>query len=414
MPLPSQSSRQMLGFRSPMTRRSRRRPVPMAIAGVAAILCVSLLYVAVRPLFGSPSAAGGAEVGSGDGAPQTENPSHTPTLAPRTEAARPTEPERRPDRQTGTPENRQANASGNTTRPGATPAATPGVATPSPTAPAQEPTPREPQREVQSPAAETSSDTATAIRAAEAEVEANRPTVAREILLRALARTGVSERDAARLRDRIGTLNDEILFSPRQYPDDPITESYRVQGGDSLSRIAGRQGLGVDWRLIQRINAMSTTAIREGQTLKLIRGPFHAVVDKSDYRLDLYAGPPDNINEWVFIRSFRVGLGEGDGTPVGDFVVKRNSRLINPVWVNPRNGQRFAADDPENPIGERWIGIRGVGDSVVHEGFGIHGTIEPDSIGQQRSMGCVRMLSGDVELVYEMLAEEISRVLIVP
>ncbi|MCA9287096.1 MAG: LysM peptidoglycan-binding domain-containing protein [Phycisphaerales bacterium] len=414
MPLPSQSPRQMLGFRTPMMRRSRRRSVPMAVVGVAAVLGVALLYVVVRPLFGSPSTAGGAEVGSGDGAARAENPSHTPTLAPRNEASRPAEPQRRPDRQASNAASTQANPSGNTTRPGA-PTNT-GATTPVSATPAQEPGSRETPREapIPSAASESSSDVATALRAAEAEAEANRPTAAREVLLRALARTGVSDRDAARLRDRIGALNDEILFSPRQYPDDPITESYRVQGGDSLSRIAGRQGLGVDWRLIQRINAMGTTNIREGQTLKLIRGPFHAVVDKSDYRLDLYAGPPDSINEWVFIRSFRVGLGEGDGTPVGDFVVKRNSRLINPVWVNPRNGQRFAADDPENPIGERWIGIRGVGDSVVHEGFGIHGTIEPDSIGQQRSMGCVRMLSGDVELVYEMLAEEISRVLIVP
>ncbi|VAX39224.1 hypothetical protein MNBD_PLANCTO03-764 [hydrothermal vent metagenome] len=39
--------------------------------------------------------------------------------------------------------------------------------------------------------------------------------------------------------------------------------------------------------------------------------------------------------------------------------------------------------------------------------------MEPSSIGQQKSMGCVRMLSGDVELVYEMLVEGISRVRVV-
>jgi lipoprotein-anchoring transpeptidase ErfK/SrfK len=38
-------------------------------------------------------------------------------------------------------------------------------------------------------------------------------------------------------------------------------------------------------------------------------------------------------------------------------------------------------------------------------GYGIHGTIEQDSIGRQASMGCIRMRPDDVALVYEMLSE---------
>ncbi|NBQ16587.1 MAG: hypothetical protein EBU31_18715 [Proteobacteria bacterium] len=48
------------------------------------------------------------------------------------------------------------------------------------------------------------------------------------------------------------------------------------------------------------------------------------------------------------------------------------------------------------------------------EGYGIHGTIDDDSIGQQRSMGCVRMHAKDVELVYELLTEPNSTITIAP
>ncbi|CAN0592015.1 unnamed protein product, partial [Laminaria digitata] len=60
-----------------------------------------------------------------------------------------------------------------------------------------------------------------------------------------------------------------------------------------------------------------------------------------------------------------------------------------------------------------WIGLTGVGQYSDLESYGIHGTIDPDSIGSDESMGCVRLAKGDIDVVYELLAEHISRVLIV-
>jgi lipoprotein-anchoring transpeptidase ErfK/SrfK len=125
-------------------------------------------------------------------------------------------------------------------------------------------------------------------------------------------------------------------------------------------------------------------------------------------------GPPDKQDEWVYVKSFKVGLGEANGTPVGTFVVKKGSKLIDPPWINPHTGEKFAGGDPKNPIGHRWVGLEGQGDSAQHTGYGIHGTIDPDSIGQQRSMGCVRMATGDIELVWELLGQQVSVVKIVP
>ncbi|MEM1330664.1 MAG: LysM peptidoglycan-binding domain-containing protein [Planctomycetota bacterium] len=238
---------------------------------------------------------------------------------------------------------------------------------------------------------------------------------ARTLLNGPLVTGRLSPAQERQARDKLSRMNNDLFFSPRVTPGDTFVERYTVQSGDSLQRIAQRQGLGVDWRLIQRVNRINDPRrIRVGQSLKLVRGPFHCVVSKSAFRADVFAGPPDFPEEWVYVRSFQVGLGEDNGTPLGDFVVRRNSKLVDPYWVNPRTGERFAAEDPENPIGEHWIGIEGVGEFAVHTGYGLHGTIEPDSIGSEASMGCVRMGSDDIAFVYELLEEEISRVVIVP
>lgn len=238
------------------------------------------------------------------------------------------------------------------------------------------------------------------------------PVQARAVLSRAYHKAAAPDQD--RIRQKLTKVNDDLVFGPRIVAGDPLVEQYSVKSGDSLVRIGRARGLAVDWRFIQRINGVDPSKLRVGQKLKLVRGPFHAVVHKGDYRLDLFQGPPDDPANWIFIRSFPVGLGEGNSTPPGTFVIRRDSKLINPHWVNPRTGEKFDADDPKNPIGERWLGFEGVGESSALTGYGLHGTIEPDSIGKQKSMGCVRMGDSDIELAYAMLEEQISVVKIVP
>ena len=81
-------------------------------------------------------------------------------------------------------------------------------------------------------------------------------------------------------------------------------------------------------------------------------------------------------------------------------------KLANPAWCNPVTHQRYAADDPANPIGEYWLGLEGLtGEAVGKMGFGIHGTIEPDSIGRNASLGCVRLRPADIAALYTLLVE---------
>ncbi len=241
------------------------------------------------------------------------------------------------------------------------------------------------------------------------------PVAARQLLARALIDPRTPEPERSVLRDELTRLNEDLVFSPRIVKDDPFVGVYAVQSGDALEKIARKENLATHWRLIQRVNRLANAdRIQLNQKLKLVKGPFHAVVIKSAFRMDLYMGDAARPQDWVYARSFRVGLGEGGSTPTGDFLVKRGSKLENPYWTNPRTGERFSKDDPKNPIGERWIGLEGIGESAASTGYGVHGTVDPESIGREMSMGCVRLGSEDVELVYDLLGEGASVVRIVP
>ncbi|MFO0832436.1 MAG: L,D-transpeptidase family protein [Phycisphaerales bacterium] len=217
------------------------------------------------------------------------------------------------------------------------------------------------------------------------------------------------------LRSKVQQMNDTLVFSPTVDPTDTLVESYKVQSGDALAKLPRKRELATDYRLIQRINRISNpNALRLGQTIKLVRGPFHAVVNKGEFRVDIYAGSPDRAADWLYIKSYKCGLGEGNSTPVGNYVIKKGSKLVNPYWTNPRTGEKFDKDDPKNPIGEYWLGWQGVGDSASTTGYGFHGTVDPDSIGQQKSMGCVRFGAEDIAQIYELLVEDISVVRVLP
>ena len=159
--------------------------------------------------------------------------------------------------------------------------------------------------------------------------------------------------------------------------------------------------------LLQQINELERPEfIRAGQRLKVIEGPFDAVIRKSQHRMDIFL-------KGQFVRSYRVGLGAGAGTPLGKWEV--TTKLSDPEWTDPRSGQYYAADDPRNPIGEYWIGLDCIaGDCIGDSGYGIHGTIEPESIGADMSMGCVRLLPDDIREVYQLLVRRHSTVDIVP
>ena len=239
------------------------------------------------------------------------------------------------------------------------------------------------------------------------------PVAARASLTRLLEGSATTDADRLKAYDAINKVNAMLTFSERVLANDPYAKQYTVKEGDSLSNIRKSLNLNCEWRFLQRINHLPTErSIRIGQVLKTPTGAFHGEVRKSEFRLNIFEGDgPDR----VMVASYPIALGEFNSTPTGAFAIRPRSKLIDPEWRNPRTGQHFESNDPANPIGERWIGLKGIEPHNKNfEGYGIHGTTDLGSIGKQASMGCVRMLPQDVEVVYELLTEPNSIVTIAP
>ncbi|HVT88843.1 MAG TPA: L,D-transpeptidase family protein [Tepidisphaeraceae bacterium] len=253
----------------------------------------------------------------------------------------------------------------------------------------------------------------TAIADAKAKQDAGDLIAARKILNNALLSGTLSEADAESVKKTISQLNQTLIFSPQKFAGDEYATSYTVQSGDLLTKIALPHE--IPWEAILRFNGMTDAKkLRAGQTLKIVQGPFNAIVTKSKFTIDLYLGPPGEKGS-MFITQLPVGLGREDSTPTGTWICEAGKKLKRPTYYNPRaTGDRIIAqDDPKNPLGTRWIGLTGInGRAVGQESYGIHGTIEDDSIGKQASMGCIRMHNADVELVFDLLADGKSIVVV--
>lgn len=93
--------------------------------------------------------------------------------------------------------------------------------------------------------------------------------------------------------------------------------------------------------------------------------------------------------------SYPVAVGrEGWQTPVGSFEVRE--MIADPVWMNPFTRQLTPGGDPSNPLGRFWIGFWTDGTNWV----GMHGTPNPESVGQAASHGCIRLYNNDIQALF--------------
>ena len=181
----------------------------------------------------------------------------------------------------------------------------------------------------------------------------------------------------------------------------------KVASGDSLialrkRALQERPDLVTCTGLIARANQLQGETIQPGQTLRVPTGKPHVLVDLSARWLLLMLDD-EVLGAWP------VGVGKpGSETPPGRYKVGEKS--TDPTWF--RAGQQpIPAGDARNPLGTRWIAWLSEAGEKTHLGF--HGTRDPESIGQDESEGCIRMLNRHVEELYE-LVPRTTEVLVQP
>lgn len=180
-----------------------------------------------------------------------------------------------------------------------------------------------------------------------------------------------------RTQERLGAVNVALLFSPTVTDSDLI---YEVKSGDTLGTIATGHHVTLD--VLKRANGLTSDLIRPRQKLKIPKGQFALLVDKSQNQLLL---TQDN----QLFKSYPVATGADGSTPVGTFTIV--NKLVNPVWY--RQGAVVPPDSSENILGTRWLGFD-------KKGYGIHGSVDPAGIGKPVTAGCVRMHNVDVEELF--------------
>ncbi|MFH1338535.1 MAG: L,D-transpeptidase family protein [Candidatus Omnitrophota bacterium] len=180
---------------------------------------------------------------------------------------------------------------------------------------------------------------------------------------------------------KIWDLNIKLLFSPAITSE---SVSYEIKPGDSLVKIAKKFNTTAE--LLRKSNGLTSDTIIAGRKLKVWTKPFSIVVDKSQNILML------KTDDEVF-KTYVVSTGENNSTPVGTFGIV--NKLVDPTWF--KAGAVVPPESPDNILGSRWMGFD-------LEGYGIHGTIEPETLGQQITQGCIRMSNSDVEELFAIVS----------
>lgn len=179
-------------------------------------------------------------------------------------------------------------------------------------------------------------------------------------------------------------------------PDGPWPSfEVEVLANDNLSEIRSRivgenPRLRVSVDMLRRLNRVGKF-IHPGDVLRVPEEVPNVLVDL-DARLVVYRHGTEAVLAW------ECGIGkEGHETPPGTYEIGLRQR--EPAYM-PSGRKALPFGHPENPLGTRWLAWHLDGQNTS---YGLHGTWEPEGVGQRVSQGCVRMRNEDVELLYDLL-----------
>ncbi|MBR3085048.1 MAG: L,D-transpeptidase family protein, partial [Kiritimatiellae bacterium] len=213
---------------------------------------------------------------------------------------------------------------------------------------------------------------------------------ARAAYAEALASTDVGDARGL-VESRLGEVMVKLVSTQREMPE---KVEHAIVAGDRISILAKRHGTTVD--LISMANRISNpNNIKLGDRLRILdKAKFEIEVSKSENWLLLKMNGK-------FFKRYTVGTGLYNRTPVGTFKV--SDKIKEPDWW--KDNVKIPYGDPRNILGTRWMAISATGTTPPAKGYGIHGTWDNSSLGQQSSAGCVRMANTDVEELFTIIPE---------
>jgi lipoprotein-anchoring transpeptidase ErfK/SrfK len=142
---------------------------------------------------------------------------------------------------------------------------------------------------------------------------------------------------------------------------------------------------------LQHHGALAPALQPEAKLTAVMRSPAKApakrkriVVSISERRLAV-------VQKAGVVKSYPIAVGaDTSPSPTGQFKIV--NKVTDPTYYSPGI---IITPGPANPLGTRWLGLD-------KEQYGIHGTNEPESIGQAASHGCIRMAKTDVKELFSL------------
>ncbi len=219
------------------------------------------------------------------------------------------------------------------------------------------------------------------------ELDAGRLVEAHLVLSRFYRKPGLTPRQARQVTELLDQLAGTVIYS-RHSLLEPV---YVVRPGDTLESIADRYD--VPPALIANINGIrNPRGVQPGEELKVVRGPFHAIVHLDDYELTMMLGE-------YYAGRFPVSVGRDHPNLEGSYVVA--DKGVGPTYYGP-DDTTFAEHDPHNPLGRLWLGLGERAGQAAR--IGIHGTNDPKYIGRDAPRGNIGLDRRDIEDVYGILS----------
>lgn len=180
--------------------------------------------------------------------------------------------------------------------------------------------------------------------------------------------------------DLMGQVAGTVIYSKQSV----VLAPHRVEPGESLEMIAARYQLTPE--LLMKINGLpDRSALRPGDLLKVLPGPFSAVVSLDRRELVLYVGG-------MYAGRFPIGIGRDQPRLEGVYGVRDKVRM--PAYVGP-DQVNIPSGDPRNPLGRAALDLG--------NGVALHGCESPSAVGRDDNRGTICLGDRDVADLFDIL-----------